>query len=178
MYRKTSLSGKNLTLIEITGYYNDSVASFRLYFSTRSPAYLTRFSTYTPKEVQDELTIRIDELDRSATFNIMASLEASFYIDYLIRCGKRKKDALSKRLRPIYIQKGDRISLEKELLKIWRQEHPEFKSLISSYIGALKHRHWLAHGRYRTDKSGQKYEYYSMHLLAQSIVNQLNLETD
>ena len=43
---------------------------------------------------------------------ILSSLEASFRIDYLLRCYNKKKDKISRRFRDIHNDKGSRISLD------------------------------------------------------------------
>jgi len=67
---------------------------------------------------------------------------------------EKKKDTISRACRALYKQKGARVSLEDDILAIWKQNYPECKIAIGHFIGVLKLRHWLAHGRYWTPKFG------------------------
>jgi hypothetical protein len=48
--------------------------------------------------------------------------------------------------------------------------------VIGDLKGAFKYRHWLAHGRYWEPKLGQKYDYYSVYILAESIFGSFPFE--
>lgn len=104
-----------------------------------------------------------------AALAVLSSLEASFRVDYLVRCYEKKKDKISMAFRKLHKTKRDRPHLEGELLAVWKLALPTVQPLISQLIGALKYRHWLAHGRYWTPKLGGKYDFLSVLLLAQSI---------
>ena len=130
-------------------------------FSLHSFDYNYRFVDYNINEIEQELQARLDELDRLTSFSILSSLEASFRMDYLTRCNQKKKDALSRKMRRMYQIRGSRASLEDDILRLWKEACPEYKSFISEVITAFKYRHWLAHGRYWEPKLGRIYDYYS-----------------
>ena len=90
-------------------------------------------------------------------------------MDYLTRCNQKKKDALSRKMRRMYQIRGSRVSLEDDILRLWKEAYPEYKSFISEVITAFKYRHWLAHGRYWEPKLGRIYDYYSLYELAYSM---------
>lgn len=115
----------------------------------------------------------MQELDRAVSFSILSALEALFRIDYLTRCYNKKKDSLSKKIRDIYRKKGVRASLEKDILREWKEICPEYKSFISKIISAFDYRYWLAHGRYWKPKLGRTYDYSSLYTLAYSMENLL-----
>jgi hypothetical protein len=174
MPKRVSLSGQNLSLSDIKDYYDDSKRALTLYFSHPTVGYNywfinDRFLDYSINEIEQELQARLDELDRLTSFSILSSLEASFRMDYLIRCNQKKKDTLSRKMREIYQVKGSRASLEDDILRLWKETFPEYKGFISEVITAFKYRHWLAHGRYWEPKLGRIYDYYSLYDLAYSM---------
>jgi hypothetical protein len=169
MANRGLFSGQNLPLTSIAEYHHDCERSLRLYFSPKNVDYTSRFSGYTQIEIREELQLRLDELDKLISFSILSALEASLLIDYFKRCQQKKKDPLSKELRKIYKQKESRASLEDDILKLWKETHPQYKNSISEVIAAFKYRHWLAHGRYWEPKLGRNYDYNSLYDLAYSI---------
>ena len=174
MPKRVSLSGQNLSLSDIKDYYDDSKRALTHYFSHPNVGYdywfiNDRFLDYSINEIEQELQARLDELDRLTSFSILSSLEASFRMDYLIRCNQKKKDTLSRKMREIYQVKGSRASLEDDILMLWKEVYPEYKIFISEVITAFKYRHWLAHGRYWEPKLGRIYDYYSLYDLAYSM---------
>jgi hypothetical protein len=169
----SSLSGRNLSLSDINAYYVDSQRALKIYFRSQSFDFNSRFANYTSNEIEAELKARLDELDRLASFSILSALEASFRINYLMRCNQKRKDTLSRKMRKMYQIKGSRISLEDDILRLWKETYPEYKGFISDVVTAFKYRHWLAHGRYWEPKLGQIYDYYSLYDLAYAIENLL-----
>ncbi|MEB3311730.1 MAG: hypothetical protein VKJ02_16010 [Snowella sp.] len=169
MANKVSFSGQNLPLTSIAAYYNDCERSLRLYFSDKNPEYSLRFNGYTRSEVEEELKLRLQELDRAISLSVLSALEALFRVDYLTRCYNKKKDHLSRKMRDVYGKKGVRASLENDILQLWKENYPEYKSFISEVITALSYRNWLAHGRYWEPKLGKNYDYQSLYDLAYSI---------
>ena len=69
--------------------------------------------------------------------------------------------------------KKSHVSLEKDILILWKEEYPQYKNLISKIITAFKYRHWLAHGRSWKPKLGRVYDYYSLYKLAYDMENLL-----
>ena len=169
MLRRVSLSGQNLSLSDIKDYYDDSKSALTLYFSLHSFDYNYRFVDYNINEIEQELQARLDELDRLTSFSILSSLEASLRMDYLTRCNQKKKDALSRKMKRMYQIRGSRVSLEDDILRMWKETYLEYKIFISEVITAFKYRHWLAHGRYWEPKLGRIYDYYSLYDLAYSM---------
>lgn len=110
------------------------------------------FAGLTPQEVDEALAQMREELDGQVTLALTAAFEAMIRVDYLERVGERRKDDVSKELRRLFAQYDQRTPLE-EILDTWKekrgspQRFGDFKSL-------LQLRHWLAHGRYWTEKSG------------------------
>ena len=181
MADRISFSGQHLALQEIFAQHADVEASLRSYFSPASVDYAVRFSDYKkPDDVQDavkdELEMRLAEHERTTIFAILAALEAAFRIDYLQRSYKKKKDSLSRGFRDLHRKKGSRASLEDEILDEWKKYSSVSGKVIGDLKGAFKYRHWLAHGRYWEPKLGQKYDYYSVYILAESIFGSFPFE--
>ena len=158
-----------MSLLKIADYYDDSEKALRLFFSPENHGYSLRFIGYTRDEVEEELKLRLQELDRAVSLSILSALEALFRIDYLTRCYNKKKDPLSRKMRGISRKKGVRTSLENDILRLWKEVCPEYKSFNSEVIPAFDYRNWLAHGRYWEPKLGRNYDYNSLYDLAYSI---------
>ena len=156
--------------------HSDTVRSIRFYYTAPSPATRDpKFIGYSIPEMQQEQDLRLDELDKNCVLSLLAALEGSFRVDYLLRCQERKKDALSRHFRGIYKAKKDRAAFEEDILEIWKIYLPAEKSVLSDLKGAFRYRHWLAHGRYSVPKLGKKYDFESVYLLAQEVDENFHL---
>lgn len=171
-----SFSGDHLALADIDRHHRDVEVAVRLYFSRNNARLNTRFSGFTAEEVEAEMGEVLDENERNSTMNILAALEAAFRIDFIQRSQVRKRDELSRTLRRLYMEEGARASLEDGILRGWKQENPDLRSIVSDLIAAFKYRHWLAHGRYWTPKLGRRYDYQEVYALADLIFNAFPFE--
>ena len=176
MPRSRFILVSNLELDEIAAYHVDISASLRLYFSTVSPAFTTRFAGLSEREVGDELMARLAESDVRSALVALTSLEASFRVDFTLRCKKRLKDGLSIYFREVEKTRGDRVRLDEDILEGWKQHTPAPSALIGELRGAFKFRHWLAHGRYWIPKFGRKYDFGTVYLMATGIVSAVPFE--
>lgn len=174
MPKRVSLSGQQLSMEDISLHYQDFRQSLIAYFDNRN---LSRFSGYTTSELIAELQERLDEIDKISAFNTLAAIEAALRVDYLHRCQGRKKDKLSRKFRTAFKARGPRIGLEDEILEIWKTHDPDLRLIIGHLRGALKFRHWLAHGRYWEPKLGQKYDFAVVYALAEEVLKSFPLES-
>lgn len=181
MAKRVSFSKKNLELNEIEEHHSVTESALKEYYflNGERSGFHTRFVGYTQNEISAELARRIDELEKTSSFSLLSALEASFGVDYLLRCYYKLKDPMSRYFRDIYKEKEDRASLEEDILEAWKT-HPSTtaeKRLISDFISALKYRNWLAHGRYREPTNwGRKQYYYAiLYGLASQIYETLDL---
>lgn len=168
-FGRVSFSGEHLGLTALARDHTDTEQSVRSYFlSAPSPI---RFPGYTMNEVRAEMEGLLSEHDRRSALALLAALEASFRIDYLQRRYRREKDPLSRSLRAIFGRKEERASLEEDILGAWKDYSniPSARVIVQELRGALKYRHWLAHGRYWVPKLGQKYDYQGIYILAQAV---------
>ena len=162
----------SLKLDELAAYYEDIVASLRLYFSPAAPTFAARFAGKRLDEVGKELASRLDESDTRSAFAVLTSLEASFRIDFDVRCRKRLKDDLSVYFRRVEKTRKNAVRLDEDILEGWKRHTDVLPTLIGDLRSAFKFRHWLAHGRYWTPKLGRRrYDFAYIHLIAESIVS-------
>ncbi|MDX9744668.1 MAG: hypothetical protein RBT59_12675 [Arcobacteraceae bacterium] len=174
MAKKVSFSSQNLSIDEIVYYKQDLERAIKLYYKSYNE--YEKFYTYSIKNINEEKALRLQELELNAIFMLLSSIEALFRIDFNIRVDKKLKDALSQEFRSIYKNKQSRVSLEEDILNVWQNHFVELKVAISEYKGALHYRHWLAHGRYWKPNLARKYDFDSVYILADSIINNLPLK--
>ena len=115
-------------------------------------------------EIQKKLNHHLEELEKDASLNLLAFIEASFRLDYQIRCKKRLKDEISQKLRTYHKVYESKLPLE-ILFDEWKKSLNIPPNIISSLKGAFKYRHWLAHGRYWKYK-GEQYDFYKLYDIA------------
>ena len=158
---RISLSSKELPINEIEKYFVATAKALRSFYNKNNPY----FVGYTHKQLQEELDSRIDELNKSTAFTVLAAIEAHLRVDFLQRCYNKDKDTLSREFRELYNEKGGKVSLSEDILELWK-EHVTKKSVISEIRSALNFRHWLAHGRYWVARLGRTYDFNSVLTLA------------
>lgn len=159
---KVSLSSEELPIKEIEYYFLSAEKALRSFYDKNN----SYFVGYTHKQLQEELESRIEELNKSTAFTVLAAIEAHLKVDFLQRCYNKEKDELSKKLRELYKTNGARRVRLDDILEIWK-EHVSKQSVISEIRSALNYRHWLAHGRYWVAKLGRKkYDFGSVLMLA------------
>lgn len=168
MAKKLSKSNQHLSSEEIADIFSYREKSLKLLFSIRNPNFQNDFVGYNAEEINNELKEQLDEVEKDACLNLLASIEALFRLDYAIRCEERHKDDISRKFREAFAEKQYRISLEDEILDEWNDLPYIASSIISNVKGAFKYRHWLAHGRYWTYKSTQ-YDFFGLYNLALQI---------
>jgi len=170
MGRRISFSADVLRIEEVAQKQREMEKSLYFYYTSPGlPQRDLKFVGYSPDEIRLELEKRLSELDRDCSFSILSALEARFRTDFLNRCYDRRKDDLSRYFRTLYQAKGHRVALEKDILDGWKRHVPAAKSLISEIVGALRYRHWLAHGCYWEPKFGKRYDFSSLYYVAQLI---------
>lgn len=96
------------------------------------------------------------QLELLTMFEILATTEAVLRIEVKTRVAARKRDPLSERFRRLHRAKGDRIRLDEDILAAMKDEGVS-TGAIGAFRGALRLRHWLAHGRHWHPKLGRGY---------------------
>jgi hypothetical protein len=157
-----------LQLDELASYHQDVEASLRLYFSPSNPTYDERFVGRREDDVRQELKSRIEESETRSALVLLTRLEASFKVDFDIRCKKRKKDPLSRHFREVEKKRKKRVHLVEDILEGWKVHHSELFRQIGDLPSAFKFRNWVAHGRYW--EPGRKYDFAYVHVIAKAII--------
>lgn len=179
MAERISLSTDVLQIEDVAMFYNDATKSVRYYYESPTLDQLDRkFIGYSRQEAQRERDERIGMLDSISAFSLFAALEASFRIDFHVRCHQKHKDPLSRKFRTLHKTKRNRVSFEDDILEIWKTHFPSAKSVISDLKSAMLYRHWLAHGRYWIPKLGRKHDFASVYYVAQRVAKSLPLKTN
>ena len=97
------------------------------------------------------------ELKREVVLMLVASFEAVLQLDLQNRVSRKLKDGVSSRLRKWWYKTRRKyanwVELE-ALLEAWKKASTCRPRVIGRMKSLVLHRHWLAHGRYWTDKSG------------------------
>jgi hypothetical protein len=91
MVNKVSFSDQQGSLEDIEEYYVDSQNALNYYYEPSNADRIPKFFGYTKKEIDNELKLRKESLDRMCSLEILAMIEAKFRIDYLVRSQKKKK---------------------------------------------------------------------------------------
>lgn len=173
----SSLSADNLTIEDVLNNYSDLAAALHRYFDPAGPDYATIFATEQASAVQARYQDRVREIELSYSLTALASLEAAFMVDYMIRCKLKKKDSVSRALRIIYKRKRDRAALIDDLLKTWNRNAYIPPRLFNDLIRAFELRNWLAHGRWWVLKIGRPtYDFLSVYQLVSRTVAAFPLE--
>jgi hypothetical protein len=171
-------SAGQLSLQEIAEYQEDTIDSLRSFFSPPAVRSEIRFLGATPAELSLLLERRAAETELRSCLVTLAAIEAAFKRDYLLRCTSKLKDPLSREFRKLYKTNEERVRLDEDLLRLWAQNHPGLGPLVSKLRGALKFRHWLAHGRYWEPKLGREWDFTEVYLLASRVLANFPLATD
>jgi len=115
-----------------------------------------RFFGFTQTEVEEFFEAQRGELELLTMFELLATTEAILRIEVKARVTARKKDPLSRRFRELARGGGDRIRLDEDILGAMKEDGVS-ANIIAAFRGALKLRHWLAHGRHWHPKLGRGY---------------------
>ena len=166
---RVSLSGAHLAANQVAEHHAVVEEAIHLYYTEASPGFEKRFAYLTEAEVLAERDQRIHEADAADALVVLASIEAAVRVDYFKRCYARDKDQLSRTLRALYQDKGSGVSLSDDLLQAWKNDGAMTGRLVSEVRGALRLRHWLAHGRYYEAKLGRQCDFASVYNLAREV---------
>ncbi len=117
----------------------------------------SRFIGSTREEVERFFDAQRGELELVTMFEILATTEGSLRVEFDARVAARKKDGLLRRFRELHKTKGAKIRLDNDILGAMREEGIP-ANVVAAFRGALRLRHWLAHGRHWHPKLGRGYE--------------------
>ena len=173
MVKRVPISYEYPKAYELATHYSLVVDAIHLHHSESNPEFADRFEHWTKAEVRFERDKMLYEADAASAMMMLASIEATFRVDYLLRCYERRKDLLSRELRDLHQTKGQWASFSDDLLEVWRSHGTMPSRLIGDIRGAFGYRHWLAHGRYYDVKLGRQYDFDFVYDLAQEVESNL-----
>ncbi len=116
----------------------------------------------------------LTEIEHASSLAALAALEAAIRVDFLERVYARRKDPLSRAMRDLHKEKGNRARLEDELLELWKVDGHVSASVISGVRAAFHYRHWLAHGRYWLLKAGRSYDFTTVYQVSDALINEMD----
>lgn len=171
MVKRASFSDQELGLEEIAEHYNSLISALREYYSVSSSSFVVRCGLSTYADVEEELARQIAEVDLTSALNVMSATEAALRVDYLKRAYHRGRDKLSRAMRCVYQVKGEKASLEDDIIAAWTATGIMAQQMANDLNLAYRYRHWLAHGRYWALKLGRKYDFFAVYAVAEQVFN-------
>jgi hypothetical protein len=171
MTKRISRSFNERTPDEIAQTHRILVGSVNTWFQTKKYLADEYFLLKSDTEVDQIKNIQLTEVEKYTSFDIMASIEAMFIIDYHRRCEEKLKDDVSRDFRAIYkkVEKKGRVEFKEHILDIWIKYNPN-NELLKELNTIFKYRHWIAHGRYWLLKMNpSKYDFQYLHVLCSQI---------
>ena len=112
-----------------------------------------RYVGKTAAELATDFEFQISELDQLTILGLLTATEGSLRVDFIHRAWNKLKDDVSREFRKAFKKtekRTERIRFEADILDTWLDHtaSARIKKAIGDFKGALKLRHWLAHGRY------------------------------
>ncbi len=150
---RVSLSGREKSIDTVLQWHQTATRALRNQLvlertATAGPTHTSAFFGLTSATIEEFFA----ELDLLAMLDLLSATEAGLRVDYWDRVHRRLKDEVSRGFRELTRLYDDRISLDEHLMPEWLKARPGAKSSVADFRGAMKLRHWLAHGRYWTPK--------------------------
>lgn len=174
---KVSFSDQELTLAEVARHHMLVVTAVYDFFALTDPLQLTLHPSLVGYAGHPAIEVRsmvLAEIDHGSALSVLACVEAAIRTDYLRRVYGKEKGMVSRALRELYKERGERARLDDDLLACWRDKSSVPKILIGALIGAFNYRHWLAHGRYWTPKFRQVYDYQTVYHIADAFLTAMS----
>ena len=140
-----------------------------LYYSRANPSYSELFAFDTYDEIRAKRDATLLEARAASAMTLLASIEASFRVDYLQRTYAKKRDDLSRAFRTLYSQKEQKASFSRDILQNWKDHSDVPPKLVGEICSAFRYRDWLAHGRYWVAKLGRQYDFETIYDLGRTI---------
>jgi hypothetical protein len=163
-----SKSDKHRTFDEVRKIFEERKYALKNFFVPQNE-YFTGLSE---TEIGKQLTEHLMEAEYDACLTLFAAIEAALRIDCDYCCRKRLKDQRAKAVRKmVQTFEGrpfNRIPLN-EIFKQLLVDQSVKKSIVNRLKQFFQFRHWLAHGRYWTFKSGIQPDFLDVYELAQEI---------
>jgi len=163
---KISLSGQEKSIEFILSWYEDQVEAINdfkkkvissILHPSSSSIVNKKFTAFTINEINSYFDDSKSELKHLVCFNLISATEAFLRADYNRRVEKKEKTKIGRLFKEIDKNMGVKVFLEEDIIEAWKSVKK--KTPFSDFLGLLKYRHWLAHGRYWTPKFGRNYSF-------------------
>lgn len=173
---RVSLSRKEQSIEFIWSWYEDqkeALFDFRAKIFTAiivsSNSVNSKFIGLNTDELNDYFKDSEEELEHLVCFDLISATEAVLRSDFYTKIYNKDKSDIGRTFRRLEKDKGNKISLESDIIDNWKEIVAIRKTDFSNFLGLLNYRHWLAHGRYWTPKLGQEYTPSITYNIAESI---------
>jgi hypothetical protein len=119
-----------------------------------------RYIGKAPEEIDELFAFQAAELEQLAMLDLLTCTEAALRVDFNVRVMTKKRDTVSRAFRAAYAKRKRKITkilLEEDILDVLKKQgaNRALKRALAEFKGALKLRHWLAHGRFWNPKLGR-----------------------
>lgn len=104
-------------------------------------------------EYEDALERLRDELDQEVVLAMVASVEATLRMDFDARIKDKTRDPLRPMFKNLRDKYDQRVRLD-DIVDCWKEVAGKKPNVFARIGSLLKYRHWLAHGRYWSVKTG------------------------
>jgi len=161
---KISLSRKEKSIDSILNWYEDQVEALRdlknkivraVIYSNAGVKVNPKFLELTIGEIDEYFENSEEELNHLVCFDLISATEALLRVDYYDKISKKDKSPVGREFRVINKKKRNKVSLEDDIVTTWKTATGD--TSFSNFLGLLKYRHWLAHGRYWQPKLGRQF---------------------
>ncbi|QKJ31707.1 hypothetical protein HQ865_18690 [Mucilaginibacter mali] len=184
---KQSLTADVKSLDEVESWYQDQTEASLLYrrqiisLIVNPAGTITnnlKFAGMSIDDVNIHFNNNEQELEHLTCLYLIASVEGFVMSDFKRRYKSREKTDVGSDFRNLVKAKrnlGDkkiRVSLEKEILQIWK-DRTAYTS-FSEFIALLKYRHWLAHGRNWVPKLGRTFTFANSYKIAEELIDNID----
>jgi hypothetical protein len=172
---KISFSGQEKSIESVLNWYEDQKEALRdlrakivdAIINSKSIKVDDKFIGLTLSEINEYFINNEAELEHLACFDTISATEALLRVDYYKKVYNKDKSALGRIFRDVYKKKGNRISLEEDIIENWKKTSGN--EVFSNFLGLLNYRHWLAHGRYWNPKFGRNYSFDTAFEISETI---------
>ncbi|MFI5139341.1 MAG: hypothetical protein ACHQIM_16080 [Sphingobacteriales bacterium] len=157
MAKRVSLSGREKSIESIRGWYEDQMEAINDLRVKISSIRNEKFRELDLIEINTYFDNSEEELERLVCLDLISATEAFLRVDCYNRVNEKDKSEIGRIFREVHKKKEIKISLEEDIIEIWKNQLGN--KPFSDFLGLLKYRHWLAHGRYWTPKLGRGYSF-------------------
>jgi hypothetical protein len=155
-----------------------SVLSGALPAALVTPTLAVRYLAMTREDLVEFFTKQAARLDLVIMLELLATAEGALRFDFRDRVVRREKDPISREFRNFAKRHGEKIRFDEHILQVWKGFDKRAKNAVGDFRGALKLRHWLAHGRHWTPKLGRPYTPNDIFDIATELLNAVGAARD